>query len=158
MNAKKYLNLLLMIFLIVCVTISCKKSVKEIESIYLKDAISKIKVNASIKWVVILPGLGCDGCIQEGEAFMKENIGNLEVLFILSKISSLKILEQKTGIKISEHHNIYIDRGNDFNIPTDNNIYPCIIQLVNNKVSKHEFQCPRNSQAFRKLKNLILSN
>lgn len=88
---------------------------------------------------------------------MKEYIENRTVIFVLTHISSLKILEQKIGIKLKEHPNIYINKENVFNIPTDNSIYPCITQIKNGKIVAHEFQCPKNGQVFRKLKNLILS-
>jgi hypothetical protein len=55
---------------------SCKESVKETERACLADAISKIMIDDTYKWVVILPGLGCHGCIQEAEFFMMEHIEN----------------------------------------------------------------------------------
>jgi hypothetical protein len=155
MNTKKYLYLLVMTIFILFSSSSCKTSVKESESAFLTNAISKIKSEDNFKWIVILPGLGCEGCIQEGEAFMKKYITNTDVLFVLTNISSLKLLEQKIDIKLKEHPNIYIDRENGFSIPTDNSIYPCIIQIKNGKIISHEFQCPKNGLAFSKLKNLI---
>jgi hypothetical protein len=87
---------------------------------------------------------------------MKDNIENTNLLFVLTTISSLKILEQQIEIKIKEHPNIYIDSDNLFNIPTENIIYPCIVQIRKNKIVSHEFQCPENGMAFNKLKKLIL--
>jgi hypothetical protein len=158
MKVKNYSCLLLITFLLLPLSNSCKNSVKNIERAFLKDAFSKIKLDGTLKWLVILPGLGCDGCIQEGEVFMKRYIENRNVLFVLTNISSLKILEQKIGVNIKEHQNVYIDRENIFYLPTDNSIYPCIIRIENNKILSHEFQCPKNGQAFNKLKNLILEH
>lgn len=134
---------------------SCKKKEKEVEHDYLETIIDKVNVTNNIKWIVLLPGLGCHGCIQEGEAFMKKSIMNRDVLFILTKIESFKILQNKLEIKLSEHPNVYIDKKNQFKIPSNNSVYPCIIEIKKGKVIKHEFQSPNNAQAFENLKSKI---
>lgn len=134
---------------------SCKKSTKEIETACLRTAIEKLKVDDHTKWIVVLPGLGCQGCIQEAEVFMRDYVINSDILFVLTNISSLKILQQKIGVQIRDYPNVYIDRNNLFSIPTDNSIYPCIIKVENSKITTHEFQSPQNSAAFMKLKKLI---
>lgn len=154
MNFKKNLFIIGIFLSLLIVNTSCKKSDKEIEVENLVTAIKESKIKGDFKWIVLLPGLGCNGCIQEGEAFMRDNI-HFDILFVLTKISSLKILQQKTGIKLKEHSNIYIDKENIFDLPTENSIYPCIIQLENGKIIDHEFQSPRNGAAFRKLKKLV---
>lgn len=158
MNLKNHLYILIVV-LIVLVATSCKKSVKEIETAYLSSAFDNLNLNLAnhTKWIVILPGLGCHGCIQEGEAFMKDNVENPDILFILTNISSLKILQQKIGVQVNDLPNVYIDRENSLKIPTNNNIYPCIIRIENGKIIAHEFQSPNNSAAFIKLKKLLLT-
>jgi hypothetical protein len=137
---------------------SCQKSDKEIESHFLESAIEAADTENKYNWLVILPGLGCTGCIQEAEAFMQENVENREILFVLTKIQSLKILEKKIELKIENHPNILVDRSNSFVVPTRHNIYPCIIQLENGKLKMHGFQSPETSQAFEKLRNQIEYN
>ncbi len=144
------------ISLVILFTVSCKKSEKVIETTYLRSTIKNLDVDDNVRWIIILPGLGCHGCIQEGEAFMKEYVGNMEVLFVLTNISSLKILQQKTGIKLKEHKNIFIDIDNKIKIPTNNNIYPCIIRLEDCVIAEHEFQSSTNSEAFERLKGHIM--
>ncbi|MFS4456928.1 hypothetical protein ACKWB9_12475 [Maribacter sp. 2304DJ31-5] len=134
---------------------SCKQKDKEIEANHISDSIEKIKISPNYKWLVILPGLGCHGCIQEGEAFMQEYVDNKDILFVLTKIESLKILQKKININIKEHNNIYIDRGRLFDLPTDNAIYPCIVELNEGKLRSHGFQSPVSSDAFEKLKARI---
>ena len=134
----------LLIILIILAT-SCNKSPEKMEREYFSSAIKQVKVNNDCQWIVVLPGLGCHGCIQEAEYFMKEHIADERILFILTKISSLKILQQKTEILFSEHSNVYIDRDNLFDISTDNSIYPCIIQLKGGEILKHSFQSPSNA-------------
>ncbi|NOY50285.1 MAG: hypothetical protein GXO88_06975 [Chlorobi bacterium] len=123
--------------------------------IRISSALDRAKVDSDFKWLVVLPGLGCHGCIQEGEAFMRDHIENQRILFVLTKISSLKILQQKIKIRMEEHPNIYIDRKNVFYFPTDNSIYPCIISMENGEIADHEFQSPKNVDAFWKLKKML---
>ena len=82
---------------------------------------------------------------------MKRNIENQNILYILTKTSSVKILQQKTGIHLSEYSNVYLDTKKQFDIPTDNAIYPCIVELKNGKVLSHTFQSPETN-AFRQIR------
>lgn len=133
---------------------SCTKSNVEIEKeeiqLFVNNNSNKIK---GYDYVVVLPGLGCHGCIQEGEVFMQNYINNRQILFVLTKIESLKILQQKIGIKLSEHKNILLDQNQNFNISTPNTIYPCIARVNNEVVESYGFQSPANSEAFSNLKN-----
>lgn len=145
-----------MSIILCCITNSCKKSIHETESENLTTAMAKLNVNKQTKWMVVLPGLGCHGCIQEGEAFMKKYVKNTDILFVLTNISSLKILQQKLGVQIKNCPNVYIDRENIFDVHTDNHFYPCIARIENGKVVEHEFQSPKNGAAFYNLRSLLL--
>lgn len=157
MDLNKFTYFTVIIILILSLSVACKKNEKDIEQEHLSSAIDKIDVDNNVNWIVVLPGLGCHGCIQVAEAFMKDNIENKEILFVLTKISSLKILQQKIGVQVKEHPNVYIDREDIFAIPTDNSHYPCIIRLKNKKIDMHMFQSPDNKQAFSNLKAQITS-
>ncbi len=146
---KKYLLGILVGFCVLCAT-SCKEGLKKKEDVFIKNAIGQLKDATAYDWIVILPGVGCHGCIQEGEFFMKKNISNTKILFVLTNISSLKILQQKIDIRISEHSNIYVDRNNHFKLITENGIYPCIVQIKDGKVLQHTFQSPQQA-AFHNL-------
>jgi hypothetical protein len=151
----KTIDLQSFIILVFCITASCAKSPEKREHTYLIHAVEQINVAPNYQWMVILPGMGCHGCIQEGEFFMKKYVGNQDVLFVLTRFSSLKILQQKTGITINEYSNIYVDRDNLFSFPTGNSIYPCIVWLKDGKVVKHMFQSPQNN-AFLQMEELLL--
>jgi hypothetical protein len=135
---------------------SCKNSTQNIETENLSSAISKVNITNQVKWIVVLPGLGCHGCIQEGEDFVKKYIKNKNIFFVLTNISSLKILQQKIGLQIKNCPNVYVDYDGLFNLHTDNNVYPCIVQLENGKVIEHEFQSPKNGAAFYNLRSKII--
>lgn len=158
MNLEKHSYVFMLAFIILSVTGSCKKSTKEIETTCFRTAIEKLKVDDHTKWIVVLPGLGCNGCIQEAEVFMRDYVKNSDIFFVLTNISSLKLLQQKIGVQIRDYPNVYIDRNNVFSIPTDNSIYPCIIRVKNSKIKEHEFQSPQNSAAFMKLKELVIAH
>ncbi|MDR0572690.1 MAG: hypothetical protein LBG96_01440 [Tannerella sp.] len=66
----------------------------------------------------------------------------------------MKILQQKTEVRINEHPNIYVDRENLFAIQTGNGIYPCVVYMKNGKMGDYSFQSPGND-AFRQLENAI---
>lgn len=141
--------------LILFISTSCKKGEKEIETNYIESIQKKGVLNDSIKWIVILPGLGCHGCIQEGEVFMRENITNREIFFVLTRIESLKILQQKIEIDLKAHGNVYFENEEDLTLPTNNRVYPCIVYLDNGEIISHEFQSPGNN-AFDKLRDQIM--
>jgi hypothetical protein len=154
---KNYLTNLVMILFFLSMT-SCSKKQQEIEFDFLFEKVENFENKKNIKWIVVLPGLGCKGCIQEAEEFMRNNVSAKEVLFVLTKVESIKLLQQKIGINIKEHDNIYIDKSNYFDIPTDNTIYPLILELENNKMINYEFQSPKNGMAFAKFSEKLKTN
>ncbi|MBO9203844.1 MULTISPECIES: hypothetical protein [Niastella] len=125
----------------------------EIESI--ENGLNKAVPGKAKTWVVILPGLGCNGCIQEGEAFMRDYVDSANVLFILTKVQSVKILQLKIGKTIVDRANVFIDHDGVFNIQTKNVVYPCIAQLKDGNIVAHQFQSPSNSQAFEWLRTQL---
>ena len=116
----------------------------------LSEKIKELDIKDSVKYVVILPEVWCQGCIQEGEKFMVEHVKNDDYLFILTQIVSLKILEQKTGITLSEEENVFIDRKLSFALNSNESIYPVILKMNGSKAISLEYQSPQND-AFSKL-------
>lgn len=151
----KQINLIITICIWLTLPCCAPKSQSNVEQEYLSSLIEEYNFPKETEWIVILPGMGCHGCIQEGESFMKDYINAKNTNFILTRIESLKILQQKTGVKIKEHNNIIIDSADMVKIPTDNIIYPCILHIKNGKYIEHAFQSPQNSNAFNNLKMLL---
>lgn len=137
--------------------VSCNNKSNKIEEDFLLNSINNLDLDSNYEWIVVLPGLGCHGCIDVAEAFVKEYIVREDILFVLTKIDSLKILQQKLDIDINDYSNIYIDKEGLFDIPTDNTIYPYIIKLENRKLITYEFQSPKNSTAFNILKRKLIN-
>ena len=122
------------IIYLLCIMYMCSSCINEEyqEREYLNDVLAEYPQLTKYSWLIIIPGAGCNGCIQESEYFLK-------------KYSSIKILQQKTSVKIKEHPNIYVDRDNVFLLPTNNSIYPCIAEVRNGIVVSVEFQSPQTS-------------
>ncbi|MVT10295.1 hypothetical protein [Chitinophaga tropicalis] len=150
-------HIFLLIMILSMAISSCKKSDTDKENEAISTGMEKLALKKNTNWLVILPGAGCKGCIQEGEAFMRDFIDNPQVMFVLTNTKSFKILQQKTGISLKEHDNVYVDKDRLFDMPTNNAIYPCIVQLDNGKPVKHQFQSPQSGQAFEGLR-VKLSN
>lgn len=151
-TVKCYYLMLTMALFFLCHCNFVKKSDADAETQFIYAGIKKVNLGTTEEWIVILPGLGCNGCIQEGEAFMRDYIDSTNIFFILTKVQSLKILQQKIEKKISGRPNIFIDKDGIFNLPTHNVIYPCIVQLKEGNILKIQFQSPENGQAFEWLK------
>lgn len=125
---------------------SCSNSYNA-EYSFLNSAINTIGESVTdYNYIVIIPGAGCHGCIQESEYFLKQNLNNKNILFVLSNPASLKILQNKIGVKLRDYSNILINRNSDFKVPTQNAVYPCVIYLDDDaQIDRIDFQTPQTS-------------
>ena len=126
---------------------------KEID--FIDNVLSEHADLSNYNWLVIIPGVGCNGCIQEGEYFLKKHVSDKTIGFVLTNISSLKILQQKTGIKLKEHENIYADTDNAFIVETHNSVYPCVVEIKDHHIVSLEFQSPQ-TPALRNLEETLM--
>jgi len=76
---------------------ACQQDKEKKERDFFDNAIIEANIETNYQWIVVLSGLGCQGCIQEAEAFMREYVTNERILFVLTELSSLKIFQQKIG-------------------------------------------------------------
>lgn len=153
---RNIIGLTLLFIIISGLPFSCKTGNTELEREHIESVLGNLNVSEGIKWVVVLPGLGCHGCIQEGEAFLREHIVNEKIFLVLTNIESLKILQNKLGIEVDMSCSVYVDWDDEFLLSTENMVYPCIIHLKNGRYESHEFQAPGNN-AFEKLATLIFT-
>lgn len=141
------------LIIIACIYTStgCERSPAEMEAVYIENRVAELAPTSDKKWIVVLPGLGCKGCIQEGEEFLKNYVSYDNILFVLTKVESIKLLQQKVGHNLVGRSNIIIDHTDSFELPSKNSIYPLIIELDNSKMKAYQFQSPENSVAFSRL-------
>jgi hypothetical protein len=108
--------------------------------------------------IVVLPNQGCIGCISEAENFMISNANkkNLGIKYVVTKIMSRKILNQKLGDSIYFSKALFIDSLNIFSTVGDKYAnYPAILYLKNGDFKSIEFQCPDNPNAMSNLLEYI---
>lgn len=87
------------------------------------------KVNlTNYSHIVVIPELGCGGCISEAENFFREN-KEQNILFIFTKISSMKEIRLRLG-KMIEQKNVLIDSEQLYASKDElMNVYPIIIDI-----------------------------
>lgn len=122
---------------------------------YLQEKLGNVSDINSYNYVVILPSLGCQGCISTVEEFIKNNINRTDVLFILTRMESLKMLQNKIGIEVNKHPNVWIDLENEFLITSDNSIYPIVLDLENSMIQSLYYISPK---AEKNLIDIITAN
>lgn len=87
-------------------------------------------------YCVIIPGAGCEGCISNSEDLVKEYSGRSDILFVFTRIETLKLLKYKLGEQVSSSHNLIYDVDNRFEEIEEgiDNIYPVVCFIKNDKV------------------------
>lgn len=122
------------------------------------DIDDKIKVD-SIKYIVVIPNAGCEGCINEAESLMIKYASkqNESIYFVLTTYDSEKAIYLKYGYEIKEAKNVLIDAESIFNGNGYNSIYPIILYLNKGKLDKIFFQSPKSPDAIINLEALIES-
>ncbi len=105
-------------------------------------------------YCIVIPGAGCDGCISGAEYFVVENYQRANVLYIFTKIESVKLLKHKLGDNIVNAPNILLDVDGMFdkNGNNPNDIYPAIYNISQNKVTDVNYMSPQNGMAMEDLK------
>lgn len=78
--------------------------------------------------IVVIPELGCGGCISEAENFFREN-REQNILFIFTKISSMKEIRLRLG-RMIDQKNVLIDNEQLYVSKEEAiNVYPIIIDI-----------------------------
>lgn len=62
--------------------------------------------------VVVIPNVGCGGCITQGEAYFMEHVDDSNYLFIFTMIQDMKLFRQSYIWLYSERENVIIDSKN----------------------------------------------
>jgi hypothetical protein len=89
------------------------------------------------KYIVIIPGSGCTGCITFAENFFVDNVDNKEMIFIFTDIISRKQLSIKLKAENIQRPNVLIDSNKDFYLTGyKEKIYPVIATIDREKIVK----------------------
>jgi len=145
MKADRFRKFQTLFFVLLLFSCSTEESKKEQ---YLKDLVTELasSLEKCHDNIIILPGSGCSGCITVAEDFLKNNHSDTRNYFVLTNITSLKILSHKIGVDVKTLPNVYIDRENTFSNNTDL-IYPVVIKLDcgSGKITSVEYQTTDNN-------------
>lgn len=151
---------LIFIYFIVFIISSCSERNNEMKSIIKEFHDRKIKFSENTKYLIILPEVGCGGCISEGTDFIKKNIerfncNNDELRAAFTSIKSKKLLLRALEIDSFDNYCFEIDEDNKYRINNPKSIYPLILYLNKGKINHIEFQSPDNPNAFNTLESHI---
>jgi hypothetical protein len=97
--------------------------------------------------LVILPSVGCGGCISNAMVHLIKNSTSIEsMVVIFTKISDRKAFNMTVPQTFIEHPKVYIDETNNIIIPDSISEYPTIIYLKNGKINDISIFAPRLQQ------------
>lgn len=126
---------------------SCGQLSEEDELLLGLEGLEELDMNQHSA-VLILPSVGCAGCISSVEQFVKDKkFSNL--LLILTNTMSRKDAEHRLGL-IDPNCKYYFDAQKEFFIANkEESAYPVIIYLDKDKItsSEMEFISPENAEA-----------
>lgn len=86
--------------------------------------------------IILIPGIGCTGCISSAEKYFQKNVNDSSCLYIFTNYISFKGLGLRLGGKENlSRQNVYLDSNNVF-MPScfNESSYPLQISLENGKV------------------------
>lgn len=142
------IRLVILIFLTSIISwlmLSCES--KDQSKVFYEQKLNQIENLSSFQYVIILPSLGCQGCISGVEEYLKNNIERTNVLFILTSLESLKLLQNKIGFDLKNRVNVLIDLDNDFLLTSDSSIYPIVLSMQNSKIETLHYISPETGKS-----------
>ena len=109
---------------------------------------------------VILPEVGCAGCIASGVSFFLENkafFANSQKknLIVFTSVNSQKMLLRTLELDSLQDFYCHLDLKNDYSVDGDNSIYPLVLYLKNGKIVKAEFQSPYSGDVIEQLERKL---
>lgn len=78
---------------------------------------------ASYSEIIIIPGVGCGGCIQKAQLDFQNN-NNPKTLYVFTNIVDLKIFKHEISYNTIEKDNVYLDLNDKFSEIGLISIYP----------------------------------
>lgn len=138
MKVKYFILLFLNIYLFSCTNYPNVKDELEME-------LKKIQAISTFDYIMIVPGLGCKGCIGNAEKYISENISRNDILFILTSLESYKVVQNRLGIDLKRCKNVFVDFDNRFLVRDEHSIYPILIVQKNASIRRLEFLSPNSN-------------
>ncbi len=104
--------------------------------------------------LLIIPSVGCTGCITGAEYFINENFNKYpNAIYVFTNISSVKLMKLKMPlVPFDTSNNIIIDTMNKFyDTNNPNKIYPTVIHIKNHKVVSIDYISPEQKLSVEEL-------
>lgn len=125
----------------------------EVTEYYRKNG---VVFHPNLKLCIILPEVGCGGCIASGVDFFQRNKEKFQStqeqnMIIFTSITSMKLLYRNLGIDSLNGYYSYLDKDNKYLVKGDNSIYPLILHLRLGQIVKAEYQSPYSGDILGKL-------
>lgn len=124
-----------------------------------------ISFDKELETCLIIPEVGCGGCIDGSIYFLKENLshflkGQNKNMFILTSVNSKKIFLRTLGENNLDKYNCIWDNDNKYLISGNNSIYPLLLYLEEGEIIDAKFQTPYSRSDYfvefeKKIKNEI---
>ena len=119
----------------ICVLTAC--SDKYVEQI--KQVVTELVYDGleNYDYVVVIPEVGCTGCITTVEQYFLENVDNLRYKFIFTECLSIKGLKYRLGGDENlKRTNVFIDEYDLIFAPEyEDKIYPHILTVKNGEIT-----------------------
>ena len=108
-------------------------------------------------YLMIIPRIGCMGCISAAEQFMLEAYRPYrdQLNILLSDISSYKTARVRFGSAFMDAANVFVDRESVFNEGEFESTYPLILKLDKREVIEVNLVSPENALALENFKNAL---
>lgn len=117
---------------------------REVQSCY---AQKHIAFNPELELCLILPEVGCDGCIAGGVYFLLNNKEKFSSnqnknMVVFTAVQSRKMLYRSLDVTSLDGYNCILDQQNDYLVKGNNEIYPLVLHLEEGRIVKAEYQSP----------------
>lgn len=113
-----------------------------------------------LKTCLILPEVGCGGCIDGAVYFLNENKeyykkSQRHNMFVLTAVTSPKMaLRTLNEVSLEQYYCVW-DSTNHYLSEGNNAIYPLLLYLDNGKIVKAQYQSPFAEDVFETLEKII---
>lgn len=151
----KILFTIILIILNVCFNACENKDENTIQAIdYYQE--KNISFGKDLELCIVLPEVGCGGCIDSGVFFFKANKeafskNQKKHLIVFTAVKSKKMLLRSLEVSSLGDYNCILDEKNDYLIDGNNSIYPLVLFLKDGAIYKAEYQSPNSEDVFGKL-------
>lgn len=140
--------LFLIIISFILVLNGCSSDQNSADSIASLYSNRGINFDKEIEYCIVLPEVGCSGCIAGGVKFIKNNREKFSksqkrYLIVFTAINSKKLLHRTMGFDLENELNCIVDSLDYYKLKSNMKFYPMLIKLNNGQISNVAFQHPK---------------